>query len=99
MYYIGLNIYIYFFICVVKTHLCSTEAIDNVGLYNNNNNNMFIDVKYKRHIINIEKNISQIRCANYSEIRLYVINSALMATQQIFNSAKCVIRKKRRITF
>ena len=33
MYYIGLNIYI-FFICVVKTHLCSTEAIDNVGLYN-----------------------------------------------------------------
>ena len=32
MYYIGLNIYI--FICVVKTHLCSTEAIDNVGLYN-----------------------------------------------------------------
>ena len=34
MYYIGLNIYIYFFICVVKTHLCSTEAIDNVGLYN-----------------------------------------------------------------
>ena len=26
--------YIYFFICVVKTHLCSTEAIDNVGLYN-----------------------------------------------------------------
>ena len=35
MYYIGLNIYIYiYFICVVKTHLCSTEAIDNVGLYN-----------------------------------------------------------------
>ena len=36
MYYIGLGIYIYifFFICVVKTHLCSTEAIDNVGLYN-----------------------------------------------------------------
>ena len=34
MYYIGLNIYIYIFICVVKTHLCSTEAIDNVGLYN-----------------------------------------------------------------
>ena len=33
MYYIRLNIYI-FFICVVKTHLCSTEAIDNVGLYN-----------------------------------------------------------------
>ena len=35
MYYIGLNIYIiiYFFICVVKTHLCSAEAIDNVGLY------------------------------------------------------------------
>ena len=33
MYYIGLNIY-FFFICVVKTHLCSTEAIDNVGLYN-----------------------------------------------------------------
>ena len=33
--YIGLNIYIYiFFIFVVKTHLCSTEAIDNVGLYN-----------------------------------------------------------------
>ena len=31
-YYIGLNIYIYIFICVVKTHLCSTEAIDNVGL-------------------------------------------------------------------
>ena len=27
------NIYIYF-ICVVKTHLCSTEAIDNVGLNN-----------------------------------------------------------------
>ena len=27
-------IYIYIFICVVKTHLCSTEAIDNVGLYN-----------------------------------------------------------------
>ena len=27
-------IYIFFFICVVKTHLCSTEAIDNVGLYN-----------------------------------------------------------------
>ena len=26
-------IYIYF-ICVVKTNLCSTEAIDNVGLYN-----------------------------------------------------------------
>ena len=34
MYYIGLNIYIYIFICVVKTHLCSTKAIDNVGLYN-----------------------------------------------------------------
>ena len=34
MYYIGLNIYIYFFISVGKTHLCSTEAIDNVGLYN-----------------------------------------------------------------
>ena len=34
MYYIGLNIYIYIFICVVKTHLCCTEAIDNVGLYN-----------------------------------------------------------------
>ena len=34
MYYIGLNIYIYFFLCVVKTHLCSTEAIDNVELYN-----------------------------------------------------------------
>ena len=34
MYYIGLNIYIYIFICVVKTHLSSTEAIDNVGLYN-----------------------------------------------------------------
>ena len=34
MYYIGLNIYIYIFTCVVKTHLCSTEAIDNVGLYN-----------------------------------------------------------------
>ena len=35
MYYIGLNIYIFFFfICVVKTPLCSTEAIDNVGLYN-----------------------------------------------------------------
>ena len=34
MYYIGLNIYIYIFICVVKTHLYSTEAIDNVGLYN-----------------------------------------------------------------
>ena len=33
MYYIGLNIYIYFFKCVVKTHLCSTKAIDNVGLY------------------------------------------------------------------
>ena len=32
MYYIGLDIY--FFICVVKTHLCSTEAIDNLGLYN-----------------------------------------------------------------
>ena len=32
MYYIGLNIYI--FIGVVKTHLCSTEAIDTVGLYN-----------------------------------------------------------------
>ena len=32
MYYIGLNIYI--FSSVVKTHLCSTEAIDNVGLYN-----------------------------------------------------------------
>ena len=27
-------IYIYIFICVVKIHLCSTEAIDNVGLYN-----------------------------------------------------------------
>ena len=27
-------IYIYIFIYVVKTHLCSTEAIDNVGLYN-----------------------------------------------------------------
>ena len=27
-------IYIYIFICVVKTQLCSTEAIDNVGLYN-----------------------------------------------------------------
>ena len=27
--------YIYiFFICVVKTHLCNTEAIDTVGLYN-----------------------------------------------------------------
>ena len=35
MYYIGLNIIcILFFICVGKTHLCSTEAIDNVGLYN-----------------------------------------------------------------
>ena len=38
MYYNGLNIYIYIYIyisiCVVKTHLCSTEAIDNVGLYN-----------------------------------------------------------------
>ena len=35
MYYIGLNIiFILFFICVVKTHLCSTEAIDNVGIYN-----------------------------------------------------------------
>ena len=35
MYYIGLNIYIYiYFIFVVKTHLCSTEVIDNVGLYN-----------------------------------------------------------------
>ena len=33
MYYIGLNKYI-FFICVIKTHLFSTEAIDNVGLYN-----------------------------------------------------------------
>ena len=32
MYYIGLSIY--FFICVVKTYLCNTEAIDNVGLYN-----------------------------------------------------------------
>ena len=32
--YIGLNIYIYIFKCVVKTHLCSTEAIDNVALYN-----------------------------------------------------------------
>ena len=32
MYYIDLNIF--FFICVSKTHLCSTEAIDNVGLYN-----------------------------------------------------------------
>ena len=27
-------IYMFFFICVVQTHLCSTEAIDNVGLYN-----------------------------------------------------------------
>ena len=26
-------IYIYVFIFVFKTHLCSTEAIDNVGLY------------------------------------------------------------------
>ena len=34
MYYIGLNIYIYFFICDGKTHLCRTEAINNVGLYN-----------------------------------------------------------------
>ena len=35
MYYIGLNIIIYlFFICVVRIHLCSTEAIDTVGLYN-----------------------------------------------------------------
>ena len=34
MYYIGLNIYIYFFLCVGKTHVCSQEAIDNVGLYN-----------------------------------------------------------------
>ena len=34
MYYIGLNIYIYISICVVKTHLCSTEPIDNVRLYN-----------------------------------------------------------------
>ena len=34
MYYIGLNIYIFFFMFVVKTHLCSIEAIDNVGLYN-----------------------------------------------------------------
>ena len=35
MYYIGLDIYIYRFMCVGKTHLCSTEAIiDNVGLYN-----------------------------------------------------------------
>ena len=34
MYYIGLNIIFHlFFICVVKTHLCSTEAIDNVGLH------------------------------------------------------------------
>ena len=34
MHYIGL-IYIYFIvICVVKTHLCSTEAIDNVRPYN-----------------------------------------------------------------
>ena len=35
VYYIGLNIiFILFFICVGKTHLCSTETIDNVGLYN-----------------------------------------------------------------
>ena len=34
MYYIGLNVYIFVFIFVVKTHLCSTEAIDKVGLYN-----------------------------------------------------------------
>ena len=34
MYYIGLNVYIFVFIFVVKTHLCSKEAIDNVGLYN-----------------------------------------------------------------
>ena len=34
MYYIGLNIYTFFLICVVKTHLCSTEAIHNVELYN-----------------------------------------------------------------
>ena len=35
MYYIVSNIiFILFFICVGKTHLCSTEAIDNVGLYN-----------------------------------------------------------------
>ena len=35
MYFIGLNIYIFIYIsCVVKTHLCSTEAIDNVELYN-----------------------------------------------------------------
>ena len=33
MYCIGLNIiFILFFISVDKTHLCSTEAIDNVGL-------------------------------------------------------------------
>ena len=25
---------LYIFSCVVKTHICSTEAIDNVGLYN-----------------------------------------------------------------
>ena len=35
MYYIGLNIFFcLFFICVVKPHLCSTEAVDSVGLYN-----------------------------------------------------------------
>ena len=33
MYYIGLILFL-FCICVVKTHLCSTEAIDKVGLYN-----------------------------------------------------------------
>ena len=50
---------------------------------NNNNNNMFIDVlEVQKAYHKYRKNISQIQCANDSEIRLYVINNALMATQK-----------------
>ena len=43
---------------------------------------MFIDVlKVQKAYHKYRKNISQMQCANDSEIRLYVINSALMATQ------------------
>ena len=60
---------------------------------------MFIDVlEVQKAYHKYRKNISQIQCANDSEIRLNVINNPLLATQ-FLNSAKCVIRKKRRITF
>ena len=48
-----------------------------------NNNNIFIDVlKVQKALHKYRKNISQIQFANDSEIRLYGINSALMATQK-----------------